>query len=590
MKKAAIYTRVSSDEQIKGFSLENQFESCKKFIELKGWEFYKLFREEGESGYVLKRTQLTQLIKEAREKKFDALVFYRIDRLARNQIMFLNLIAELNNLGIEVRSVSEPFEVATTTGKLIISTLSAFAEFERNLIKERNVGGMIKSMNKGTWFGSVPFGYNRKNKNLIINKKEAEIVKLIYHLFINKGMGVGRIQKTIIGMKISTKYAYRRTHKKKNKKIFWDQNTIYHVLRNEAYTGETYFRKYADRSKFRARKILRPKEDWIKINVPKIIDKKVFIRAESIRDSRFKSRENFKKVSDSLLRSILKCGICGRAYTRSIQNHFKKKHFYRTKYYICTNKRKFKTDKLCPAIQIRTCILDVVVWYKVKELLTRPESLYSYIDKDLYFKSYNFHKLLLVEYKNSLSCLSFKQKREIIRSIIEKVIVYKNYLKLYCSIPAINKNEFNNQSLDSNSESIRYIKFNFDLKYEKINFNVNSRLINKGKLLKRKIGDQYVLGELINRRVIMEVHNLFGNIRRFLLGIKDVEEVITKKRVIYKTKYSFLEIEFNVFKLWVNYRENGVWVRNPVRNIKDFDNIGAKIMNSYNNSCIMFEK
>src|SRR4030042_3653597 len=123
MAKATIYTRVSSDEQIKGFSLGEQEEKGKQYIKLNDWDFLKTYRDEGVSGITLNRPSLELMFKEAKLKKFDVLIIYKIDRLSRNLKDFLDIVKKLNDFGVEIRSITEQFDTSTPAGRLFMQQL-----------------------------------------------------------------------------------------------------------------------------------------------------------------------------------------------------------------------------------------------------------------------------------------------------------------------------------------------------------------------------------------------------------------------------------------------------------------------------------
>lgn len=116
---AAIYTRVSSKEQVEGTSLGTQKEGCLFYCQNNGLEVDKIFIEEGESAKVMDRTKLKQLLEYCRNNKgkITHLVVYKFDRFARNQADHLWLRKELATMGITVKSVMEPIE-DTNAGRL----------------------------------------------------------------------------------------------------------------------------------------------------------------------------------------------------------------------------------------------------------------------------------------------------------------------------------------------------------------------------------------------------------------------------------------------------------------------------------------
>lgn len=163
----AIYLRVSTEDQAKeGYSLELQRDYLEAFAEREGVEAPKIYQDDGISGYSTERPALKELLKDAKEKKFDLVLIYKIDRFSRNLKDLLNLVDELFSYGVGFKSATEPFDTTTSAGKLMFQQLGSFAEFERNRIAERVFPGMVKGVQQGDWQGArySPYGY-RYNKD-----------------------------------------------------------------------------------------------------------------------------------------------------------------------------------------------------------------------------------------------------------------------------------------------------------------------------------------------------------------------------------------------------------------------------------------
>ena len=152
--KVAIYIRVSTEDQAKeGYSLEVQREYLESFAKREGLEIFKVYQDDGISGYSTERPALKALLKDAKDKKFDLVLVYKIDRFSRNLKDLLNLVDELSSSGVGFKSATEPFDTTTSAGKLMFQQLGSFAEFERNRIAERVFPGMVKGVQRGNWQG-----------------------------------------------------------------------------------------------------------------------------------------------------------------------------------------------------------------------------------------------------------------------------------------------------------------------------------------------------------------------------------------------------------------------------------------------------
>jgi len=146
--KAAIYARVSTFDQ----EPENQLQELRRYIQARGWTAIE-FVDRGVSGAKDRRPALDELLKDARRRKFDVLVCWRLDRLGRNLRHLILLLDELQALGIGFVTLGEGIDTSTPAGKLQLHILSAIAEFERERIRERVLAGLQRARMQGKRLG-----------------------------------------------------------------------------------------------------------------------------------------------------------------------------------------------------------------------------------------------------------------------------------------------------------------------------------------------------------------------------------------------------------------------------------------------------
>lgn len=146
--KAAIYARVSTFDQ----NTDNQTTELQNYVTARKWTGTE-YAEQGVSGAQERRPVLDKLLKDAKRRKFDVLVVWRLDRLGRNLKHLLTVIDELHALGIAFVSLHEGIDATTPAGRLQLQLLGAFAEFERNRIAERVKAGMARAKRQGKTFG-----------------------------------------------------------------------------------------------------------------------------------------------------------------------------------------------------------------------------------------------------------------------------------------------------------------------------------------------------------------------------------------------------------------------------------------------------
>src|SRR3989338_787938 len=169
---AAIYVRVSTQDQAQhGFSLNAQQESLENYAKALGYELYNIYREEGKSAKNIKqRPEMVQMLEDAENKKFSAIFIYKLDRFSRSLKDLILTIDKLKEWGIDFISLQDKIETASASGKLMFHIISAFAEFERNIIGDRTKFGMERKAKEGGFITKAPKGYIIINKELTPNE------------------------------------------------------------------------------------------------------------------------------------------------------------------------------------------------------------------------------------------------------------------------------------------------------------------------------------------------------------------------------------------------------------------------------------
>jgi DNA invertase Pin-like site-specific DNA recombinase len=146
--KAAVYARVSTFDQ----EPENQLHELRRYCEAREWSVVE-YVDRGVSGSKDRRPALDQLVTDAKRRKFDVLVCWRLDRLGRNLRHLVTLMDELASLGVAFASLNEGIDTQTPAGRLQLHILAALAEFERERIRERVVAGLQRARAQGTRLG-----------------------------------------------------------------------------------------------------------------------------------------------------------------------------------------------------------------------------------------------------------------------------------------------------------------------------------------------------------------------------------------------------------------------------------------------------
>ena len=157
--KIAVYARVSTLN--KGQDVDMQLIDMRKSIESKGWNLSKEYVDRGVSGSKSSRPQLDKLMRDAADKKFDAVLVWKLDRFGRSVRHPVNAIAELESFGVAFISLKDSIDLTTAQGRLMFQIIAAMDEFERELIRERVKAGMANARTKGKQIGRPSLGIDR---------------------------------------------------------------------------------------------------------------------------------------------------------------------------------------------------------------------------------------------------------------------------------------------------------------------------------------------------------------------------------------------------------------------------------------------
>ncbi|HEL2480570.1 TPA: recombinase family protein [Streptococcus suis] len=230
MNKVAIYVRVSTTSQAEeGYSIDEQIDKLSSYCKIKDWTVYDVYKDGGFSGGNIERPAMERLISDAKRKRFDTVLVYKLDRLSRSQKDTLFLIEEVflkNN--ISFLSLNESFDTSTPFGKAMIGILSVFAQLEREQIKERLMLGKVGRAKSGKpmMFSSISFGYtyDKHAKELHINQAEAVIVKKIFSEYLS-------------GRSLTNLRDYLNDNGFTRNGRYWDYQGLKRIMKNPVYIG-----------------------------------------------------------------------------------------------------------------------------------------------------------------------------------------------------------------------------------------------------------------------------------------------------------------------------------------------------------------
>jgi len=352
--KCAIYTRVSTDMQA-----EKEYNSCKAQEEriksyIKSQEelkLYQIYSDPGYSGANIERPALGRMLKDIIDGKIDCVLCYKIDRLTRSPKDFYALIELFENNGVSFISITEHFDTATPSGRLLRNIMLTFAQFERELATERTKDKMYQRAKKGMWNGGgLPYGYKNVDKKLIINPEEAEFVKEMFRIFIET-CSLAETRR-----RINEKYKTRKGKK-------FAKNTIDNILRNPLYYGKT---SYSGNS-------------YNGIHKP-IITEAMFLKTQSLRRKRHRNKTKIKY--NYLLQGLLKCSDCGSGMTPTYTKNRKKDGVTPryTHYYRCTRTYRHEWD-CCSIRSVNAEKIEDFVINKLKEISKDEKAINKIVER-----------------------------------------------------------------------------------------------------------------------------------------------------------------------------------------------------------------
>jgi site-specific DNA recombinase len=244
--RCAIYTRKSTEHGLdqEFNSLDAQREACEAYIKSQasqGWRVLpQHYDDPAYSGGNLERPALKRLLREIQLGRIDVVVVYKIDRLTRSLADFAKLVETFDSRSASFVAVTQQFNTTTSMGRLTLNVLLSFAQFERELSAERVRDKIAASRRKGKWTGgTVPLGYDSKDKKLVINKSEAETVRTIFRLYLELG-SFSKLVAELDRLKIITKCRNTKVAKYQGG-IPFTYGPLAYLLKNRIYIGETHY-------------------------------------------------------------------------------------------------------------------------------------------------------------------------------------------------------------------------------------------------------------------------------------------------------------------------------------------------------------
>lgn len=309
-KRVAAYCRVSTDKEDQTNSFESQQRYFKEYIERNPhWELYKIFAEEGISGTnTKKRKEFNRMVVCARNGDFDLIVTKEISRFARNTLDSIYYTRDLKKYGVGVIFLNDNINTLDGDAELRLAIMSSIAQEESRRTSQRVKWGQKRQMEKGVVFGRSMLGYDVKDGKMYVNEEGAEIVRLIFHKFVNEKKGTHVIARELGEAGIQSMGRVKE----------WQNTVILRIIRNEKYCGDLVQKKtYTPDFLSHEKKYNQGQEEFviIKDHHEPIISREMFEEANHILDERSLSQKGKAKYSNRYpFSGKIKCGCCGSSY------------------------------------------------------------------------------------------------------------------------------------------------------------------------------------------------------------------------------------------------------------------------------------
>lgn len=345
-KRVAAYARVSSGKDAQLHSLSAQISYYNNYIGSRGdWQLAGIYADEAMTGTKDTRPQFQRMLADCRDKKIDMVITKSVTRLARNTLTLLETARELKSLGIDIFFEKENIHTMSMEGELMLTLLASFAQEESRSVSENQKWRIRKKFEQGLSTTCNILGYRLENGVFYVIPEEAEIVRRIYDDYLS-GMGLSAIAKNLRCMGVPTK-----------RNSEWSRNSIYHILRQEKYTGSlllqtTYRKDHISKKQMKNHGEL--PMYYVADSHEAIIDRDTFERVQQEIARRREVCDYRPAAGPHLFTSLVLCGCCGRHFYRKYTASGKK--YARKPVWICKTAMNYGKDA-CPAQRIPENIL-----------------------------------------------------------------------------------------------------------------------------------------------------------------------------------------------------------------------------------------
>ena len=437
--RCAIYTRKSSEEGLEQSfnSLEAQREACEAYIASQKHERWRgittHYDDGGYSGGSMERPALRQLLADIDAGKVDTVVVYKVDRLTRSLADFAKIIERFDARQVSFVSVTQQFNTTTSMGRLTLNVLLSFAQFEREVTGERIRDKIAASKRKGMWMGgTVPVGYDLRERKLFVNAHDAAHVIKIFRLYLELGC-VAKLKARLDRDGVQSKTRMSRSGKKSGGRTY-SRGALYCLLQNPIYIGKIPHRDATYTGEHVA---IIPQELWDKVQ-------------DRLRTNSKVRRNGSNAKSPSLLVGLL-FDDQGNRFTPFHAD----KNGKRYRYYVSQAKIHNRATGSAGPTRIPAQDLEGIVCRRIQSLLNSPEQLLQATGAQSDDAATS--KSLIAAGKQFAKTWSGKSptdQREWVSDVIARIVVHATSLEMAIIRPALRQSLLGDPPMDRKEEAV----------------------------------------------------------------------------------------------------------------------------------------
>jgi site-specific DNA recombinase len=356
--RAAIYLRVSTEDQADNASLPTQEASCQSWCAERGHDVVAVYQDTA-SGTLWERPELQRLLADAQRGAFEVVVCHALDRLSRDPEHVTALRVLLGVAGVGLACATEPVP-ADDTGALVAFIRGWAAKREWEQIRERSLRGKRALLERGVFLAaSAPlYGYRHEDGRRVVCETEAEVVRRIYAWYAIEGLSQRKIARRLNAEGVPAPATTRRQFRD-GRRPRWGKSTVRRILLDPAYVGETWALRWEAQPGRNPR--LRDPSEWLRLPdgiTPAIVERSLWLLAqERMRQNRGERTRNERRPY--LLRGLIRCAVCGRRLWPDAE------HGRRT--YRCSSRQ--TAGGACGAGRVPADAIERWIWERVSALL-----------------------------------------------------------------------------------------------------------------------------------------------------------------------------------------------------------------------------